>query len=126
MEDLTLVIPAKNESECLSRVLSELKNFDCKKVIIIPKNEHLGTRLSRQNMLDNSLHRKVTQHVSLINRRCRRSCLTLLRGYCFFLIKCRVTPVTFKWAVLWLWWSVEAGSGKPGFSSGVGLVNGPQ
>ena len=39
MEDLTLVIPAKNESECLPKVLSELKNFDCKKVIIIPKND---------------------------------------------------------------------------------------
>ena len=39
MKDLTLVIPAKNESECLPRVLSELKNFDCKKVIIIPKND---------------------------------------------------------------------------------------
>ena len=25
MEDLTLVIPAKNESECLPKVLSELK-----------------------------------------------------------------------------------------------------
>ena len=39
MENLTLVIPAKNESECLPKVLSELKNFDCKKVIIIPKND---------------------------------------------------------------------------------------
>ena len=39
MENLTLVMPAKNESECLPKVLSELKNFDCKKVIIIPKND---------------------------------------------------------------------------------------
>ena len=37
MKDLTLVIPAKNESECLSRVLSELKNFDCKKLLLFQK-----------------------------------------------------------------------------------------
>ena len=35
MKELTLVIPAKNEAECLPEVLNELKNFDCKKIIII-------------------------------------------------------------------------------------------
>ena len=39
MKELTLVIPAKNESECLPKVLNELKNFDCKKLIIIPKTD---------------------------------------------------------------------------------------
>ena len=39
MKDLTLVIPAKSESECLPPVLRELKNFDCKKIIIVPKND---------------------------------------------------------------------------------------
>ena len=39
MKELTLVIPAKNEAECLPNVLNELKNFDCKKIIIIPKND---------------------------------------------------------------------------------------
>ena len=39
MKELTLVIPAKNEAECLPIVLNELKNFDCKKIIIIPKND---------------------------------------------------------------------------------------
>ena len=31
MTDLTLVIPAKNESECLPRVLEELKKYNYKK-----------------------------------------------------------------------------------------------
>ena len=35
MEDLTLVIPAKNESESLPTVLSNLNNFNCKKIIVI-------------------------------------------------------------------------------------------
>lgn len=39
MKDLTLVIPAKNEAESLPSVLNELKNFDCKKIIVIPKND---------------------------------------------------------------------------------------
>ena len=30
MKELTLIIPAKDEAECLPRVLDELKNFDCK------------------------------------------------------------------------------------------------
>ena len=39
MKELTLVIPAKNEEECLPTVLNELKSFDCNKIIIIPKND---------------------------------------------------------------------------------------
>ena len=35
MEDLTLVIPAKNESESLPYVLSDLNNFNCKKTIVM-------------------------------------------------------------------------------------------
>ena len=35
MEDLTLVIPVKNESESLPTVLSNLNNFNCKKIIVI-------------------------------------------------------------------------------------------
>ena len=48
MKELTLVIPAKNEAECLPEVLKELKNFDCKKTIIIPK-----TDLNTQNAVKN-------------------------------------------------------------------------
>ena len=39
MKELTLVIPAKNEAECLPIVLNELEKFDCKKIIIIPKTD---------------------------------------------------------------------------------------
>ena len=48
MKELTLVIPAKNEAGCLPEVLNELKNFDCKKIVIIPK-----TDLNTQNAIKN-------------------------------------------------------------------------
>ena len=48
MKELTLVIPAKNEAECLPTVLNELKNLDCKKIIIIPKSD-----LNTQNAIKN-------------------------------------------------------------------------
>ena len=48
MKELTLVIPAKDESECLPKVLDELKNFDCKKIIIIPETD-LNTLNSIKN-----------------------------------------------------------------------------
>ena len=48
MKELTLVIPAKNEEECLPIVLNELKNYDCKKVIVIPKDD-LATQSAAKN-----------------------------------------------------------------------------
>lgn len=39
MKDLTLVIPAKLESESLPLVLKELKKYNCKKIIVIPEND---------------------------------------------------------------------------------------
>ena len=56
MKELTLVIPAKNEAECLPNVLNELKNFDCKKIIIIPK-----TDLNTQNAVKNFDCKIITQ-----------------------------------------------------------------
>ena len=41
MENLTLVIPAKNESESLPQVLEELKNLKLKIIIVIPKDDEL-------------------------------------------------------------------------------------
>ena len=43
MERLTLVIPAKNESESLPIVLDELKalNLNFKIIVVIPKNDEL-------------------------------------------------------------------------------------
>ena len=57
MKELTLVIPAKNEAECLPTVLNELKNFDCKKIIIIPKSD-----LNTQNAIKNLDCKIVTQN----------------------------------------------------------------
>ena len=48
MKELTLVIPAKNEAECLPLVLNELKNFDCKIIIVVPE-----TDLNTQNSIKN-------------------------------------------------------------------------
>jgi len=57
MKELTLVIPAKNEAECLPTVLKELKNFNCKKIIIIPK-----TDLNTQNAVKNFDCKIITQN----------------------------------------------------------------
>ena len=39
MKDLTLIIPAKNESESLPIFLGEIQQLDCKKKIILDKND---------------------------------------------------------------------------------------
>ena len=49
MKELTLVIPAKNEAECLPEVLNELKNFDCKKFVVIPETD-LDTQNAAKNL----------------------------------------------------------------------------
>ena len=56
MKDLTLVIPAKDEAESLPTVLNELKNFDCKKIIVIPKID-----LNTQNAVKNFDCKIITQ-----------------------------------------------------------------
>ncbi len=57
MKELTLVIPAKNEAESLSTVLHELKKFDCKKIIIIPKAD-----INTQNAVKNFDCKIIIQH----------------------------------------------------------------
>ena len=39
MQDLTLVIPAKFESESLPIFLKEISEFKCKKLIVLEKND---------------------------------------------------------------------------------------
>ena len=39
MEDLTLIIPTKNESESLPIFLTELKNLNCKKLIVLHNDD---------------------------------------------------------------------------------------
>ncbi len=41
MRNLTLVIPAKNESESLPLVMEELKSYECKKLVILSKGDEL-------------------------------------------------------------------------------------
>lgn len=41
MDDITLVIPAKNESESLPKVLDELKDFDVNKLIVMSKDDKI-------------------------------------------------------------------------------------
>ena len=38
LHNLTLLIPAKEDADCLFYVLNELKNFDVEKIIVIPNN----------------------------------------------------------------------------------------
>ena len=54
MKELTLVIPAKNEAECLPIVLNELKNFDCKIIIVVPEKD-----LNTQNSIKNFNCKKI-------------------------------------------------------------------
>ena len=39
MKNLTLVIPAKNEEFSLPKVLDEIKDYKCKKIIIVEKKD---------------------------------------------------------------------------------------
>ena len=39
MRDLTLIIPAKNEVESLPVFLKEIKNYKCKKFIVLQKED---------------------------------------------------------------------------------------
>jgi glycosyltransferase involved in cell wall biosynthesis len=40
MLNLTIIIPAKNEEQCLPSVLNELKAIRCKKIIVLEKNDY--------------------------------------------------------------------------------------
>ena len=39
MNNLTLIIPAKNEEESLPQVLNEIKNYSCNKIVILEKSD---------------------------------------------------------------------------------------
>ncbi len=59
MRQLTLIIPAKNESESLPSVLSELEKFECKKSIVVDPSD-AGTIKSIENFSCNIVEQKVT------------------------------------------------------------------
>ena len=53
MENLTLVIPAKNEKESLPLVLKELKKYKLKKIVVLEKSD-LATIKSIKILIDSS------------------------------------------------------------------------
>jgi len=59
MRQLTLIIPAKNESESLPSVLSELEKFECKKTIVVDPSDD-GTIKSIESFSCNIVEQKVT------------------------------------------------------------------
>ena len=68
MKDITLVIPAKSESECLPKVLNELKKFSVKKIIVIPKNDTLTFESVKKHNYTNVFsmphHSDITSHLN--------------------------------------------------------------
>ena len=50
LSNLTLVIPAKEEPDCLYRVLEELEDFNLDKIIVIPANSSLPQNWTFKNI----------------------------------------------------------------------------
>ena len=50
LSNLTLVIPAKEETDCLWHVLEELQNYNFQKIIVIPTNRSLPNNWAFQNI----------------------------------------------------------------------------
>jgi glycosyltransferase involved in cell wall biosynthesis len=81
MHDLTLVIPAKKEAECLPRVLSELVNYNYKLVISLKKDDidtinsiknfktqiHYQTNNGYGNALTESIEKVRTKYFCIFN-----------------------------------------------------------
>ena len=55
MKDLTLIIPAKKEAESLPIFLNEIKNYECKKLIVLQK-EDLETKKSIEKIRNIQVH----------------------------------------------------------------------
>ena len=55
MNDLTLIIPAKREAESLPIFLKEIENFECKKLIVLQK-EDIETKKSIENIENIEIH----------------------------------------------------------------------
>ena len=49
-ENLTLVIPAKEKTDCLFHVLKELENYNIKKIIVIPKDDVISSEWKFKGM----------------------------------------------------------------------------
>ena len=53
MEDLTIIIPAKNESESLGKVIKEIESFKLKYLVVVSKDDlsTIDTIGNKQNIL---------------------------------------------------------------------------
>ena len=60
MLDLTLIIPAKFEKESLPVFLKEIKNFKCKKIVILEEND-IQTINAIQSFQDIKIHYQVNK-----------------------------------------------------------------
>jgi glycosyltransferase involved in cell wall biosynthesis len=49
-DNLTLVVPAKEDTDCLFHVLEELKSFDIEKIIVIPKEDEIPNNWKFEKM----------------------------------------------------------------------------
>tara|TARA_B100000029_G_scaffold344586_1_gene337000 strand:+ start:12 stop:674 length:663 start_codon:yes stop_codon:yes gene_type:complete len=47
MKSLTLIIPAKNESDCLPQVLEEVKDLECEVIIILESSDNLTIEVAK-------------------------------------------------------------------------------
>ena len=67
--DLTLVIPAKEETNCLFKVLEELQGFDIQKIIIIPNDHNFAhdSKFEKIKVLDFSYFPQFKENISKIN-----------------------------------------------------------
>ena len=50
LSNLTLLIPAKEETDCIYQVLTELQSFNFQKIIVIPTNTSLPSNWTFQNL----------------------------------------------------------------------------
>ena len=52
MKNLTLIIPAKDEGESLPKVLEEIKNYDCKIIVVLERSDNATINATKNFNLD--------------------------------------------------------------------------
>ena len=65
MNDLTLIIPAKREAESLPIFLKEIENYECKKLIVLQK-EDIETKKSIENIQNLTFNTQVWEKLQSI------------------------------------------------------------
>ena len=52
MKNLTLIIPAKHEGDSLPKVLEEIKNYDCKTIVVLERSDNATINATKNFDLD--------------------------------------------------------------------------